>query len=867
MNEPARAPSIPAEALWVPDRGEFRLSRLVDGLPDGEVRWFRADGSLAGVSTYVAGKGEGPYERFHENGEWSQRGQMRNGHRDGLCRWRRTDGRTTENTLPAGIPDHVREATVLYQDGLPGPSRYYDGDGVEVRQNGRPLPPRPATVDDRAGYSGDDEVWFFGLGAQDPTTRHGTWRWWFPDGIEQQVHEYRRGSCIARLENHRDGSPRLRSYKDARGWDLVQRCFDEDGREVLPFGGAEIPPRPDGVPADAVFDSSGNRWVAGFDPSVLPPMGEIELYELDGPLDQTLRFADGQLRLRRLYNREGRLLSENVHDERGRETCEEAYWGGDGSFRHRVERTFAGDDLVAIDIRVGDRVLRGRLAEDGLAVECLDAGAVTARGTIAGKRATGTWEFLDGSRTHRVDLTGRKLRAELEPDFEPSRLLGVALLDDGAFPDVAAFAGLAEPDWADVPSCYGEDTANFPKYLRALVSEVPAVRLAALHRIAAETLHQGTIYVATAVALRFMLRLLDHPNADVLALLQYAESVTGQAAQYREEAQGWDDDSDDRRAVLGTLQALEDEFPRVAAQLDAASRARVAVALALAARAGQAGEALLERAARLDDSITAATAVHGLLDRQGEALTPEQASPWLAHPDPIVRVCAAIATARHLQARAPAATSAVLCAALDQVGELSPRFSELPFVKGTLLSYLALALGHVRDDAAMGRAVDLAARFNHVDLFTLDLVSFGALRLCFGDGTPPFAPGFIEVLAAIAGCGRLEGFANFSESAAHFGLPTRGSEYRALVETLRAAPDPTAHMAELLRQAKEDSEAEEDEDEEDEDEDEEEEEEEAEAEEDEDEDEEADDGDDDDVDESDDDEDEEDDDDDDEDDD
>lgn len=808
MPEPTRPSNLPSDAVWVEERSEFRVSPLVDGLPQGEVRWFRPDGTLACVSTYVAGKGHGPYERFHQNGEWSQRGQMRTGNRHGVCCWRRSVAETTEGTLPPATPERVREARILYVDGLPGPTRFYDGDGVELRSNGEPLPERPAAVDARAGLN-EDGTWFFGMGAQDPATREGTWHWWYPEGHVMQTHEYRAGRCVAEFRNHPDGSPELRKYKDARGWDLVQRCFDAAGNEVDTRGTA-IPPRPEGVPEDAVFDSMNTRWVSGFDPSTLPPMGTIVIHELDGTKDQVLEFAGGHLRARRRFNRDGSLLAEEAHDAQGREILEILYSARDGSVRHRIARSFDGDELASVEIDVGARRMRGQRAESGIAYEFFgDDGALEARGCVSGKKAVGIWEFVDGGRTHTLDLSGRGLRAKVDEDFEPSWLLGSALLDEGrddgaSFPAVEALAGVDDLDWSEIPSCYGEDVENFPRYLRALVADVAAVRRSALARIYGETLHQGTIYVATAKVLPFLLRLLDHPDADVAELLGYVEAVTSQAQEYREQALAWDEDSDDRIAVLGTLDALEHGFARVAALVDSPDPDIVATALALASRAGEQGESLLLRAASHANWLTAATAVHGLLDRRGDQLTAEAALPWLEHGDPIVRLCAALATARRLGTAAPARTTAVLCEALDHESDLAARFARLPFVKGRLLAYLALGLAQVRDAAAMTRAVGLADRLADLDLFTLDSVSFGLLRLCFGDGQPPFAPGFVDVLAAIASCGRLEGFANFSESSSRFGLPSRASEYRALVETLRTDADPTASMAAVLRMHEDD---------------------------------------------------------------
>ena len=131
------------------------------------------------------------------------------------------------------------------------------------------------------------------------------------------------------------------------------------------------------------------------------------------------------------------------------------------------------------------------------------------------------------------------------------------MLDRDSYPEVDAFTGMEPVDWADTPSCYGKNTQHFAHYLRALVAEVPAVRRAALSRIASETLHQGTIYVATARVIPFVMRLLDHPRASVGALLDYLEAVTSQAHAYREQALEWDEDSDDRVAVLDTLAAPE----------------------------------------------------------------------------------------------------------------------------------------------------------------------------------------------------------------------------------------------------------------------------------------------------------------------
>lgn len=188
---PEKPESVPAEAWWDPDDNEWVLGdQNPDGEQHGEYRYWRPDGTLCCRNQWVDGTLEGPFERYHENGEVSQRGEFRAGELTGTREWIGCDDPTTENTRPPGVSEKVWRSEMDYLNGQVVGVRHFDRDGRQVMpETGEPYPHRPEGVPDVAEYHLRDQQWAHGR-ADANQDKQGLWRYWFADGAKKREIEY-----------------------------------------------------------------------------------------------------------------------------------------------------------------------------------------------------------------------------------------------------------------------------------------------------------------------------------------------------------------------------------------------------------------------------------------------------------------------------------------------------------------------------------------------------------------------------------------------------------------------------------------------------------------------------------------------------
>ncbi len=190
-DDPSKPESVPADAWWDPDDNEWVLGeRNAEGRQDGEYRYWRPDGTLCCRNRWVDGTLQGPFERYHENGDVSQRGEFRDGELDGTREWIGSDEPTSENTRPSGVSERVWRSEMDYVDGQVVAVRHFDREGRQVMpETGEPYPDRPDGVPPEAEYHPRDEQWAHGRadGNQD---KQGLWRYWHSDGAKKREIEY-----------------------------------------------------------------------------------------------------------------------------------------------------------------------------------------------------------------------------------------------------------------------------------------------------------------------------------------------------------------------------------------------------------------------------------------------------------------------------------------------------------------------------------------------------------------------------------------------------------------------------------------------------------------------------------------------------
>lgn len=122
--------------------------------------------------------------------------------------------------------------------------------------------------------------------------------------------------------------------------------------------------------------------------------------------------------------------------------------------------------------------------------------------------------------------------------------------------------GLDRVDWKTLRHAYGS-AADVPGLIRALLSEDPVERNAALHELFGNIYHQGTVYEASAYAVPCLMELLASPSTPdreaVACLLASIASGTG----YFEVHASDESSADKWRQILGKDgRSLEGELER-----------------------------------------------------------------------------------------------------------------------------------------------------------------------------------------------------------------------------------------------------------------------------------------------------------------
>jgi tetratricopeptide (TPR) repeat protein len=177
--EPLRPPAVPAEAWW--DAGDKEWVLGPRDKQNGAYKYFRPDGSCCNESSRVDGKPHGPFLRFHENGEVSQRGAFESGELHGTRRWTACDEATTENTRQDGMSMDIWASEMDYVHGRVVEIRHYDKAGSQVAADGTRYPERPDAVEPRAAYYPEKKHWRFGeIDAEGK--KRGVWRTWNEHG-------------------------------------------------------------------------------------------------------------------------------------------------------------------------------------------------------------------------------------------------------------------------------------------------------------------------------------------------------------------------------------------------------------------------------------------------------------------------------------------------------------------------------------------------------------------------------------------------------------------------------------------------------------------------------------------------------------
>jgi len=163
---------------------------LVDGKKHGDFVFWRADGTKSNECRMVMDVAEGPFKRFHENGNVSQDGTFEKGQLHGTRRWFSTDSETTENTRAPDIHEDVWRSEMDYVHGRVVAIRHFNREGERVLPStGEPYPLKPAGVDDGAEYVEPKDEWHRGAAEGATQKKLGRWKVWTREGqLKEDVH-------------------------------------------------------------------------------------------------------------------------------------------------------------------------------------------------------------------------------------------------------------------------------------------------------------------------------------------------------------------------------------------------------------------------------------------------------------------------------------------------------------------------------------------------------------------------------------------------------------------------------------------------------------------------------------------------------
>lgn len=250
-----RPDSVPPSATWCDEDSEWVLgAKNSDGEYEGEVRYWRPDGTLVCIVGMVAGQYDGECRRFHENGEVSLIANYAAGVLEGMRTWLACDAPTTENMHARGMSLEIRRAEIFYEGDRPSRFRCFLADGTEVEHDGSPLGRRPEAVPASALPTKDG--WIAGVwnadGQKDGELRHftedgtlncietcradvlhGPVTLFYGDGSLRARMQYEDGDLGGMFEHyHRSGCLARRGSITGGAWAGSLEDFDHDGEPL-----------------------------------------------------------------------------------------------------------------------------------------------------------------------------------------------------------------------------------------------------------------------------------------------------------------------------------------------------------------------------------------------------------------------------------------------------------------------------------------------------------------------------------------------------------------------------------------------------------------------------------------------------------
>ncbi|MBT8492986.1 MAG: hypothetical protein KJO07_07995 [Deltaproteobacteria bacterium] len=270
-----RPPGVPQNA-WFEDAWNDGDNEWVIGDKDdqdrlqGQVKYFRPDGTLCCACEHVDGKPHGSSTRYHPSGETSQTSTFVDGALHGTRTWIPIAATTTENTLAKGMSTDIVRIESDYDHGSMVAMRYFLDDDRQCAPDGTPLPDRPEGVPANALYNPGKDTWVHGTmndqgGFEGPRrtynrqgvliqeaifeegSANGPFKAFFDDGLPSAVGEYEDGDRSGTWTFYLvDGEDHEDCPTAGRRVVKVEQNIDDD--TVRFFGAGEVETIIDGTP-------------------------------------------------------------------------------------------------------------------------------------------------------------------------------------------------------------------------------------------------------------------------------------------------------------------------------------------------------------------------------------------------------------------------------------------------------------------------------------------------------------------------------------------------------------------------------------------------------------------------------------------
>lgn len=189
---PLRPASVPAAAVWEP---KFEFWRV--GGCDAQGRWegpqttYRLDGSLQSEFVSVAGKPNGPFRRFHPNGDISMIGEHHFGELVGSRTLYRSATLSDEAVRDCCLPSSAAKVVMHHRADGRILEDYYDASGARILEDGSPYPDVPKSVSPDAHFHFNDQTWV--AGTYERGFPHGNVTYWGKTGERREVAHYKHG--------------------------------------------------------------------------------------------------------------------------------------------------------------------------------------------------------------------------------------------------------------------------------------------------------------------------------------------------------------------------------------------------------------------------------------------------------------------------------------------------------------------------------------------------------------------------------------------------------------------------------------------------------------------------------------------------